>query len=102
MAVELNKVLECVNKARAALGKDPLDKMPKGYIGSATLCPIAQAFDCEATACDMLVTFEDTEDAKKVAKAWSRRCNKYGEIGVPIIIRQFIDEFDERLFPELA
>ena len=103
---DLNRVLEYVNSARAALKFSRISQLPKGVIGNPHKCPIANALeDTVAGVDDMYIDFFNREDANKVNLAWwgdDLLENFNGrEIHTPHHIQEFIVDFDEEKYPEL-
>jgi len=102
--IDLNLVLKCLNDARKVLGKEPLNTIPKGVVGSACLCPVAQAFDCEAVVSSLEIAL-DAEDcffAENVSNVWGTRYRGEYSVVPPPILADFIEAFDDGKYPELV
>jgi len=100
MKPSMKKLLSQVNKARLALGMNPLDALPKGKPSSWAACPIARALKIEADI--SFLHFASNEKAKKVARAWHVASDAHDNtITTPKNIANFILAFDRGEYPEL-
>lgn len=97
----LSEVLVLVNRGLTALGHPPLEALPQGLPVDECRCVIAEAFSTIADQVDgrSLQAIND-RDAELLAKVWGTEAT--GEdVVLPLTIREFVEEFDRGVYPEL-
>lgn len=102
--VNLDKVLNMVNKLRAAMGKKPLKNLPKGDLNESDSCPLARALGCSISDDVMVMSINKATQMNKVLKRGVVPFlddPKNVQIETPKTFVNFIYEFDEEQFPKL-
>jgi hypothetical protein len=90
-----DRALTYVNGLRRELGRKPLQKLPKGEIGEAESCPIANALPGVVEVdVDCIQFYEPDPDGLLGNSPGKKR-------KPPRHVRQFIEEFDSGTYPEL-
>lgn len=99
LALSRDKALAYVNTARAALGHEALDELPRGHRAVPSDCVLARAIP-GIEGIGGSVTFRHEGDAEKVAAAWA--ITRQGKVmNTPAVLVRFISEFDHALHPAL-
>lgn len=116
--VDMVKVLDLVNSARAAQGLASISVLPKGVIEDGRNCPLTRGLNGAVHRIDVDV-IELGDVTEKVLEKWivawglademehflqEEGLDSLGEVSIlatPPILGQFIDEFDLGNFPEL-
>lgn len=104
---DLEGVLGLVNSARAAMGKEPLQALPRGRRGSSSDCVLARSLGMSfgnrsAWAVDG-PRRERREAALMLAGAWQVHAGVVNRrsVQLPESLREFVSGFDAGQFPEL-
>lgn len=104
MSIKIGEVTEFVNKLRAAIGKPPLGKLPKGKPCANNQCPIALALDSPNVghACIQLMDRKQQEALVKLGCVrFEASCMVEFAISTPPLLQDFIKAFDKGELPEL-
>ena len=79
------RALEAINEIRAQYGRDVLTEIPVGRVWSSRACPVRWALaDCGVSDVGPRTYLIGGRD-----------------VGLPLILMEFIDRFDSREYPEL-
>ncbi len=99
----LQDALRDVNRAREALGYEPLTQLPQGVKNQSTACPIKNALPRAYQVTGISVMFSDRADATAVAQAWSSATTPMGGMWMvvaPDSVTDFVHDFDYGYFNE--
>ena len=105
---DLEGVLEMVNSARAALGKEPIRSLPRGRRGSSSDCVLARSvgmsFGNRSAWAVGGPRRQRRAAALELARAWDVRPGVVNRrsVQLPESLREFVTEFDAGDFPELV
>ena len=104
---DLVEVLELVNRARTALGDDPLESLPSGRPRSNSDCVLARTLGVSFGNRTAWATAGRRRDRRAVAtllaEAWETRRDVLDKrvVRLPALLREFVGAFDAGEFPEL-
>ena len=100
-SVDLNVVLERINKARNAQGLPSLNGFPKGQKSAPESCPIANGLNGFCSVSGIAANFQSEAQAKAVASVWG--VTSYGKkVYLPNDLKAFVTYFDDGNAPELV
>ena len=105
---DLEAVLGLVNSARAAMGKEPLDSLPRGRRGSSSDCVLARSLEMSFGNRSAWAVAgprrERREAAVVLARAWQVHAGVVNRrsVQLPETLRDFVGDFDSGDFPELV
>ena len=93
-------VLRQVNRARVALGRRPLKRIPKGKLHCPDACPLAKAVG--ASIGSGFADFDSPKDAYAVAQAWKQKRSIFNICAVPLpgAMARFVEKFDGGELPQ--
>ena len=104
---ELKKeVLKKVNKGLKALGRETLERLPKGRAYFNGNNPLALAFDSNNCSSHILTMSE--EDAEALAEVWgdvpasTRTIGGLWDVGLPPLLEEFMHKFNAGEYLELV
>ena len=105
MSIKIGEVTEFVNRMRSAIGKPPLEKLPKGKPCANNQCPIALALDSPNVG-NAYIQLTDQEQQDALAKLGCERYEWAGgvvefAIATPPLLQDFIKAFDKGELEEL-
>lgn len=96
------RVLNYVNRVRVALGKKPLQKLPKGKRQSFVSCPLSNSFGREIIRVgEGWISFRSVDKAFEIGIKLRKTAFTDGTIALPEYVSKFIDYFDKGMYPEL-
>lgn len=105
---DLEGVLGLVNSARAAMGREPLESLPRGRRGSSSDCVLARSLSMSfgnrsAWAIEGRRR-QRREAALVLARAWQVHAGVINRrsVQLPETLRDFVSGFDAGDFPELV
>ena len=97
-----------VNRARRAVGKKSLKRLPKGIPGMADACPLARALNYDGTVTAQHFRLSATKESlsvlRKYAKAFNTKVKRSYmslRLQLPETLRLFVRLFDDGKFPHL-
>lgn len=105
---DLEQVLGLVNSARAALGEEPLESLPRGRRGSSSDCVLARSLGMSfgnRSAWAMTGPLRRRRlAAAALAEAWDVRPGRLNRraVALPGELREFVTRFDAGDYPELV
>ena len=105
---DLEGVLGLVNSARAAMGKEPLESLPRGRRGSSSDCVLARSLDMSFGNRSAWAVQgrrrQRREAALVLARAWQVHAGVVNRrsVQLPETLRDFVSGFDAGDFPELV
>lgn len=105
---DLEQVLGLVNSARAALGEEPLESLPRGRRGSSSDCVLARSLTMSFGNRSAWATIGSRRRrrlaATALAAAWEVRPARVNRraVALPETLREFVIGFDAGDYPELV
>lgn len=105
---DLEQVLGLVNSARAALGEEPLESLPRGRRGSSSDCVLARSLSMSFGNRSAWATTGSHRRrrlaASALAAAWEVRPGRVNRraVALPGTLREFVTRFDAGDYPELV
>lgn len=95
--------LKAINRARVAIGLDPVDALPSGEPGDFRSCPLSLLLPGIVGVNG--ISFENQADALRVASAWNTAIEIGGRgrmvVLLPSLLRRFVRDFDLGAYPSL-
>lgn len=101
----LDRALRAVNRVRRALGYWPLLMLPRGRVGSHTMCPLARALPDVSTVGEVSIEWRNMSAATVARMVWAGDDGDYRyshAVPTPEALQVFIGAFDRGAFPFLV